>query len=183
MPTSVRNWTGFVVVAALLLGGLWWAAQSAPPLQPEDPTAQRPVAGQAAPAFSAASTSGEQVALADFAGKGLWLTFGATWCADCRTEAQDLQSAASAARPGGVETVMVFVGEDSAAVTSYAEKLGFSFHQIADPKSALARQYQVVGIPTHFFIDATGQVSSVRVGVLSRAEMDAELARIVPVTG
>jgi hypothetical protein len=36
----------------------------------------------------------------------------------------------------------------------------------------------VVGVPVHWFVDAEGIVRSVRFGVLTRAEMDEELAAL-----
>lgn len=175
-----RTVVTFGAVAAAVLAGSWFVAQPGQPAAPTDPAAGRPLAGQAAPGFEARTTSGEAVSLEQLRGRAVWLTFGATWCADCRTEAPDVQAAAAAARAGGVETVMVFTGEDASTITPYAEKLGFTFTQVADPANDIAGRYRIVGVPTHYFIDRDGVVQRMAVGVLTRAQMDEALTDLSP---
>lgn len=135
-----------------------------------------PQVGQQAPDFTAASLDEVEVSLAQLRGRPVWLTFGATWCASCRVEAPDIQAAHEQAP--GAEVMAVYLSEDAAAVRPYVERLGMTFTHVPDPDAAVSATYHVMGVPTHYFIDADGVVRSVRVGVLSRAEMDAALQAI-----
>ena len=173
--TPWRTVLTFALVAGIVLVASWFAVRPSAPAA-SDTGAGRPVVGQVAPEFSAQTTDKTAFTLASLRGKGVWLSFGATWCADCRTEATDMRDAAAAAT--GVATVMVFTGEDAATVTSYADKLGLGFTKVPDPSSAIAAQYRIVGIPTHYFIDAQGVVKAMSVGVLTRDQMDAALATV-----
>lgn len=175
----VRTAVTFGAVAATVLAGSWFVAQPGRSAAPTEPAALRPLAGQTAPGFEARTTSGEPVSLGQLRGRAVWLTFGATWCADCRSEAPDVQAAAAAAR-AGVETIMVFTGEDASTITPYAEKLGFTFTQVADPANEIAGRYRIVGVPTHYFIDRDGVVQRMAVGVLTRSQMDEALSGLSP---
>ncbi len=50
----------------------------------------------------------------------------------------------------------VFISEDAAAVKDYADRVGLTYDKIADPDTAIASQYRILGIPSHFFIDSDG---------------------------
>lgn len=168
-----------VAVVALALVGAW---QLMPPVPASaeaaasvPAAASSPTAGSPAPDFTATDLEGRTVSLASLRGKPVWLTFGATWCADCRTEFPDVQEAHEAS---DVEVVAFYTREDAATVGPYAERLGLSLTSVPDPQSRIAQDYRVVGVPTHFFVDAGGTIRSVRVGVLTREQMDAELAAL-----
>ena len=77
-----------------------------------------------------------------------------------------------------VEVLAVYLGETVSEVAPYVEKLGLTYTHIVDPTTQLSSQYQVRGVPMHFFIDADGQVQSVHAGIMNRAQMDEQLDRI-----
>lgn len=135
---------------------------------PGDP----PAAGAAPPDFTAQTVDGATFTLGDYAGKPVWLTFGASWCGDCRAEAPDLEATYAAYKDRGLVVVGVFIQEDAAAVREYAGRVGFSFTMTADPNARIAAAYHTLGIPTHFFIDRDGLVRQVRLGALERDDME-----------
>ena len=178
--SSGRAIAGLALVVALVLAGAWFLV---PPVTSDRASAAAPAAeaappvpGAVAPDFTATAVDGAIVSLAALRGEPVWITFGATWCADCRTEFPDVQAAHQAS---GVTTISLYTGEDAATVNGYAKRLGLSLINVPDPQSQIADRYRVLGVPTHFFIDAEGVIHSVRIGVLTRAQMDAELATLV----
>ena len=84
----------------------------------------------------------------------------------------DVQAAHEAAGPQGVQVVAVYVGEGPSVVGGYVDRLGLTFTQVPDPQTKLAAAYGVMGVPAHFFIDASGVVRHTWVGVLSPTQMD-----------
>ncbi len=132
----------------------------------------RPAVGTTPPDFQAKTVDGKAFQLSDYLGKPVWLTFGASWCADCRAEAVDLEATYGAFRDQGLVVVGVFIQEDDAAVKEYAGRMGFTFTMTSDPDTRLAAAYHILGIPTHFFIGRDGQIREVRIGGLKRAEME-----------
>lgn len=143
-----------------------------------DTSGARPVVGGTPPDFSATTVDGEPFKLADLAGRPIWLTFGATWCADCRAEAPDLQATYAKHAPAGLVVVSIWIEEGDAEVRDYASRVGLTFTKIADPSTALASRYRTYGLPTHFFIAPDGTIREIRLGGLRAEEMD-RLARSI----
>jgi peroxiredoxin len=63
-------------------------------------------------------------------------------------------------------------------VSDYANRVGLSFPQVADPDTRIASAYRVSGIPAHFFIDTSGVLREVKTGGLSLGQMEASLTEI-----
>jgi cytochrome c biogenesis protein CcmG, thiol:disulfide interchange protein DsbE len=138
-----------------------------------------PAVGAVPPGFTAKTWDGTTVSLADYAGKPVWLTFGASWCPDCRTEAPDVEATYQAYRDRGLVVLAVFIDESSADVGAYAQRAGLTFPIAVDQSEAIASSYRTLGIPTHFFIGADGRIKDIRIGALPRSEMDSAVASIV----
>ena len=141
--------------------------------------AAAPVVGAVPPSFTGVTYDGKPVSSKDFAGKPMWLTFGASWCPDCRNEAPDVEAAFQAHKAEGLQLVAVFINEPATDVQSYAGRAGLTFPIVVDPNADIAAAYRTMGIPTHFFIGADGLVKEVRIGALSRADMDRAIAAIL----
>lgn len=138
-----------------------------------------PVAGAIPPGFSAVTFDGKTVHLADYAGKPLWLTFGASWCPDCRAEAPDVQAAYQKYKDQGLNVLGVFISESASDISSYAGRVGFTFPIAVDQNTKIASAYRTMGIPTHFFIGADGKIKDVKIGALDPATMDSEIQTIL----
>lgn len=173
-----------VVTTALILAGIWFVrgqqgtaagAMSEVTLSAEQ-SAPAPKVGDAATDFTGLTIDESTVSLSEYAGKPVWLMFNATWCSSCRAENPDIQAAYEAR--DDVEVLAVYLGETVSEVAPYVEKLDLTYTHIVDPTTQLSSQYQVRGVPMHFFIDADGQVQSVHAGIMNRAQMDEQLDRI-----
>ena len=138
-----------------------------------------PVAGAIPPGFSASTYDGKTIALSDYAGKPVWLTFGASWCPDCRSEAPDVEAAYIKYQPQGLNIVAVFISESPSDIASYAGKVGLTFPIAVDQQTQIASRYRTMGIPTHFFIGADGKIKDVKLGALDPATIDSEIQGIL----
>lgn len=135
-------------------------------------TGKAPAVGDLPPAFTARTYDGTTVSLADYAGKPLWLTFGASWCPDCRTEAADVEATYQAYKPQGLNLLAVFIDEPATDIATYAQRASLTFPIAVDEQDQVASVYQTLGIPTHFFIGADGRIAEIRIGALSKADME-----------
>ena len=126
-----------------------------------------PAVGGSAPDFSAVALDGTPISLSGLRGQPVWLVFGATWCANCRAEAPDVESVAAEYR-GKVAVVSIYIGEPATTVQGYASRLGLTTPQVADGASQIGAAYAISGVPAHFFIDASGTVRQIRVGTLTQ---------------
>jgi len=144
-----------------------------------DASGSRPLVGSAPPDFAATTATGEAFRLADLRGRPIWLTFGASWCADCRAEAPDLQATYERYAPAGLALVSIWIDEGDRDVRDYAARVGLDYTMIADPTKALASRYRTYGLPTHIFIGSDGKIRTIRLGGLPPGEMDALASSII----
>lgn len=127
---------------------------------------QPPAAGDSAPGFTATDIDGTPVSLEELRGKPVWLVFMATWCTGCRTEIPDIQGVV-ASRGDAVRVVVIYVGESRNTVSDYSKRVGNDFPEVVDQDQQISAVYGIMGVPTHYFIDAGGVVRQRHVGVLS----------------
>ena len=141
-------------------------------------TGAPPQVGETVADFSARTPDGKVVKLSDFAGRPVWLSFGATWCPDCRAEAADVEAAYRASQAKGLAILTIWVNDDPANVTAFATKNGFTFAMGLDPDQRIADAFRLLGYPTHFFIGRDGVIKSERLGRLTPDDMASLLAGI-----
>ncbi len=138
-----------------------------------------PRVGAVPPDFSATAIDGTAVSMAALKGQPTWLTFGASWCPDCRAEATDLQAAYEKYQPQGLAILGVFIDEPEADAKAYAERVGFTFPLVSDPQGRVADLYRTYGIPIHFFVGRDGTIQDVRIGRLTPDDMDQAIGQIL----
>jgi peroxiredoxin len=173
--------TGAVIAAAAYLSNPQLATNAGDPATGDFTTVNvtggtgaAPVVGQPAPDFLAALADGSQIKLSELQGKPVWLTFGASWCQPCRAENPDIQ-ATHVAFGDNVTVVQVYMDEDAETVSDYTSRVGIDYLAVPDPNERLAAQYRILGIPSHFFIDANGVLRQMKIGSMSPATMKAAL--------
>ncbi len=135
--------------------------------------------GQAAPDFELTSLDGETVRLSQFQGQPVVLSFGATWCPDCRIEAPLLEEV----HQNHPELVVLLVdsNETPGVVQGYAEKMGLTHLILLDSDGAVSELYEIFAIPTELFIDADGIIRAKLVEQVT-PELLAEKLALIGVT-
>jgi cytochrome c biogenesis protein CcmG/thiol:disulfide interchange protein DsbE len=138
-----------------------------------------PYPGNAAPDFSLPTLSSQPVTLNDLRGKPAIINFWATWCPPCRREMPALQSAFDRHRDE-IGFVAVDVKEDAQKVADFVADVGLTFPVVLDRDGRVSDvAYQVRGIPTTIFIDASGVVVERHVGPLDDATIEAYLTPLL----
>lgn len=136
------------------------------------------VPGDAVPQYEFTDLDGQPAGFDDFKGKGLVVNFWATWCAPCRREMSLLESVFQGYRNQGIVVIGISVGESLATVQRYVDSIGVTYPIWADqvrPNQsntralALSDRFNVVGLPTTFFVNRNGIIESSHVGELNRA--------------
>lgn len=97
--------------------------------------------------------------LDEFRGKWVVLNFWATWCPPCRHEMPSLGALQDALGGPEFEVVTVATGRnDTGAITRFFDEVGVShLTALRDPKSKLARQMAVAGLPVTVILNPAGQ--------------------------
>jgi cytochrome c biogenesis protein CcmG/thiol:disulfide interchange protein DsbE len=161
---------GFVVlcVAASLVGIALASSGPARPTAAVDPPA---------PAFSftVLGHSGQQISLADYAGKPLIVNFFASWCEPCQQETPLL------ARFYRTEHARVaIVGLDAndvlGSAESFTRKEGVSYPVGFDPEAIAASAYGVVALPQTFFLNAKHRIVDRVFGAVTLADINHGIA-------
>ena len=101
--------------------------------------------------------AGLETSLAQYRGKWMVLNFWATWCAPCRKEMPALQRLADAMPE--IAVVPVATGRNDVAMIEkfYGEAGVTSLPVLRDPKSALAHQMGVMGLPVTVIVNPAGE--------------------------
>ncbi len=137
-----------------------------------------PEIGKTAPDFSATTLAGRKVTLSELRGRPVWVTFGATWCQECRVEYPDLQKAYEKYRSQGLELISVFIQDDRSDIVGYANRVGLTFPKIDDSTDEIASRYRIAGIPSHFFVDSSGVLRAIEISALDASTIDENLGEI-----
>lgn len=105
------------------------------------------------------SEDGEQITLAAFEGRYVVLNFWATWCAPCRKEMPQLSALQDAYGGDAVQVVTVATGPNPRpAMERFFDEIGVTnlpLHR--DPRSDLARDMGVLGLPVTLILNPEGQ--------------------------
>ncbi len=146
-----------------------------------DPNAIGWSVGSQAPEIELKDLKGETVRLTDFRGKPVLVNFWATWCAPCRVEMPIMEKKYRAHKESETFVILaVDVKDDSGvdAVRNFLGELSLTFPILLDSDGRAETAYNVLGLPTSFFIDRRGVIRASRVGAMSEQYIDGQLQKI-----
>jgi len=135
--------------------------------------------GDQAPDFELTTTDTRDIKLSDYRGKAVILNFWATWCGPCRMEVSSLKSVNTKLSELDAVMIAICTQDTFDNAQMYAKANGLDFIIPVDPRGTVAGYYNIHGIPTTYFIDPKGVITSVKIGpFLSEDEI---LERLPPV--
>lgn len=137
--------------------------------------------GSQAPEIELTDLKEETVRLSDLRGKPVLVNFWATWCAPCRIEMPVMEKKYRAYKESEKFVILaVDVKDDSGvdAVRRFLGELSLTFPVLLDSDGRAGTAYNVLGLPTSFFIDRRGVIRAARVGAMSEQYIDEQLQKI-----
>ena len=143
---------------------------SLPVLTPSGRALGTSPAGQSVPAAA-------ELALADYRGQIVLISFWASWCRPCDYELPLLNQFYLARREQGVQVIAISTDSDRAAAQKYADDRKFALPMVWDEGGRVADLYQADVLPTLIVIDPAGRVREVAHG--ARMDLDSWLDRQV----
>ena len=139
---------------------------------------------RAAPPFtlSALGEPGRQVSLSQYAGQPVIVNFWASWAEPCQQETPLL--ARWHARHGHVVLLGVDDNDTTVSALKFSRAKGVTYPLAFDPDMSAASAYGVIALPQTFFLNARHQIVAHSVGVVTSAQLAADLSMMTaPATG
>ncbi len=127
--------------------------------------------GSSAPEFQLALLDGAAMRLSDLRGKVVVLNFWASWCAPCRWEMPAFERVWQEYKDKGVIFVGVAVADREQDAKAFAGEVGVTYSLGMDASGEIASAYQIVGLPTTYFIDRQGRISRVLTGAANEGAL------------
>ena len=114
--------------------------------------------GAAAPDFQLKTLAGDTVKLSDLRGKKVMLNFWATWCPPCKAEMPEMERFS---KQIGDDTVILAVNIDPQLdVQGFVKENKITFPILLDAEDKVNEAYQVLSIPTTYFINSKGIIQN-----------------------
>jgi len=136
--------------------------------------------GQAVPALVVPQVGGGTIDLATLKGKPVWIDFMATWCPSCQDELPLMSGFAARYAKAGLVVIAIDVREEEGAVAAFGERLAVIFPLGLDSDGTVAKAWDALALPVHFWIDAKGIVRDGARGGIGPDVMVNGLKKILP---
>jgi thiol-disulfide isomerase/thioredoxin len=141
---------------------------------------QAPVKGSFAPDFQWTDPqTGKVKSISSLKGKPVFINFWGTWCPPCRAEMPEMQRLYNQYNRQ-MEFVGVSMGpRDSASlVESFVNAAGYNWLFVQDDTYDVATRYQVMAVPSSYFVGPDGIIKAIHVGGMNGPQMEGYLAQV-----
>jgi thiol-disulfide isomerase/thioredoxin len=160
--TAAQRWRGRAVQALILVGAYVaisaWQERSTLSTSGDAPTLQ------------GVTLDGRELSLAQLRGKAVLVHFWATWCGVCRLELGSLNALHERLPANTVLLSVVADGADRAQLQAFAKEHEIRYPVLVADEDALQR-YGVRAFPTNYYVDESGVIQDVTVGMSTRWAM------------
>lgn len=173
------RWTAVIMWAVVLgiLAVLGWGLINS--------TAPRPEVGEKAPDFTVEFFTGHEwqgqpkATLADMRGNVVVLNFWASWCVECRYEAEVLENASRQYADDGVVFLGVAYADVEPNSLAYMKEFGVTYPHAPDLGTDISDRYEITGVPETFVIGPDGKIASVFIGPISETTINGVITQLL----
>jgi len=106
----------------------------------------------------------EPLDLQSYRGKVVYLDFWATWCPPCKKSIPFLNALRNELQDQGFEVVAISVDENPEDTQPYLAQFPVDFVVALEPTGACPKKYDVMAMPSSYFIDRKGLLRAVHLG-------------------
>ena len=156
-----------LMLSILIFGALWMLISRVP----EESSRQAgsppdPKEGFTAPDFTLDLLDGGKLTLSELRGHSVMVNFWASWCLPCRSEMPAIENVYQQYKDSGLVVIgLNLTSQDSEAdAEAFVQELGLTFPIALDRDGSARERYQLLGLPSTYFIDESGIIRAVVVG-------------------
>jgi len=99
-----------------------------------------------------------------YRGKIVWVDFWASWCTPCRRSFPWLNEVMEKYADDGFVVIGVNVDKERELATQFLAEVPARFPIVYDPDGRLAKDYEVLGMPSSFLIGRDGKIIGSHIG-------------------
>lgn len=166
-----------VIVVAGVLAMLGWGLFNS--------NAPRPEVGQPAPDvtiefFDGYEWNGEPaVNLSDLQGNVVVMNFWASWCVECRYEAEALENAAQKYKDDGVIFLGIAYADVEPKSLAYMEEFDVTYPHAPDLGTDISQMYEITGVPETFIIGSDGTIEYFQIAPIDEETLDRVISQLL----
>ena len=140
-----------------------------------------PRVGLLAPEFTLVTLEGEEIALSDLRGHDVLLNYWASWCPPCIEELGYFETLQQEYENQGFRVIAVNgIEQDNLDdVHSTVSQVGITYPVVMDHDELVWKDYQVMFMPTTFYIDERGVIQAVQLGSATEEEFRAKVLDLI----
>ena len=172
-----------LIASILILGALWTLISRGPESSSQQSgVPPNPKEGFTAPDFTLDLLDGGQLSLSELRGHPVVLNFWASWCLPCRSEMPAIENVYQRYKDSGLIVIgLNLTSQDSESdARAFVQELGLTFPIALDRDGSVRERYQLLGLPSTYFIDQSGIIRSIIVGgPMSEATIQSNIEDLV----
>lgn len=139
-----------------------------------------PLVRKEAPPFTLNLLDGGILTLEELKGKVVLVNFWASWCFPaCWNEAPRLEAAWERYKDRGVVIVGIVYQDSEQNARAFIQRFHKTYPNGLDPRSRIAIEYGVYGVPETFFIDKEGEIAHKHTGELTEEVLTRQIEELL----
>lgn len=112
--------------------------------------------------------------LADLKGKVVYVDFWASWCKPCRQSFPWMNQMQEKYASAGLQIIAINLDAEPDLAQGFLAKVPANMPIVYDPQGKIAKEYQLLGMPSSYLIDKNGQLRLTHKGFFSQKQAQYE---------
>ena len=163
MPLPDSNRLRLLLIVAIVLGGLGFGLIDTTLSRYFKPFLAAPREGATAPDFTLSTLDGKSITLSNLRGQVVIVNLWIAWCLPCQAKMPTLNEVYQTYRDDSLVMLGVnsTIQDSESAARAFASEHQLDFPILLDHDGVVSHQYQLQSLPTTFFIDRDGIITSI----------------------